>query len=606
MSQNGWVRISLATKCQVLFGLAVLLIIAAALSVPGYYMEKQSAEMNFRRVRHLAQLARARINPASQNWEEQQNRLNRWWEDHARELDLPSQKPKLIHLEHGREGLSIPVLLALVSDLRPVYQRTVPVVDRWLDEGAPPLFVRVGQWMVYGVRACCGDEWDEAALRRLKAFVRVVAAQSAYPALDRFHREAIVAMQHESGPNMMSRLTTGEGGEKIYQVLLAVRGADTPTQRRPLVGLIEMSVPTPEPQEIIWSRIILVLAGLLAGFFAILVFYLVSHKLILAPVRDLKALVTRVAEGDLAARSRIATGDEYEELSTAFNAMLNQLESSRNELETINRSLDTRLGELAETNVALFESNRLKSEFLANVSHELRTPLTSILGFADLLNETSQSDGNIDKGRLERYANNILQSGRMLLDIINDLLDLAKIEAGKIELHRSEFSVRDLCEALADFLKPMTDKKALGLTLRQDEHLPKMNSDAGKLRQILFNLLSNAIKYTPEGGQIQMEVRVLPGGGRLRFDVVDTGPGIAREDQERIFEKFRQLDSSKTREHGGTGLGLAISRELAQLLGGGIRVESEPGQGARFIVEVPVECPKTSYRQVATLVGDRG
>jgi signal transduction histidine kinase len=499
--------------------------------------------------------------------------------------------------------MSGPALLTLISRMRPVYERSLPVLERWLHQRPAPLFVRLVHWSIQAARLVWPDAWDARTRERWRGFVQALAERSYYPALDAFQRESVRAMQHETGRDMVSRLTSDPEGRKIYQVLLAVRGADTPTQRRPLVGLIEMSVPTPEPQEIIWTRIILALAGLLAGFFAILVFYLVSHKLILAPVRDLKALVTRVAEGDLSARSRIDTGDEYQELSTAFNAMLNQLESSRNELETINRSLDTRLGELAESNVTLFESNRLKSEFLANVSHELKTPLTSILGFADLLNEMSQSDGGTDKERLMRYARNILESGRSLLVIITDLLDVAKIEAGKIELHRSRFSIRDLCEDLVDFLKPMTDKKELELTLHLDENLPVMNTDAGRLRQILFNLLSNAIKYTPEGGRVRMEVTMLPGGGVLRFEVIDTGPGIAREDQERIFEKFRQLDSSRTREHGGTGLGLAISRELARILGGSLRVESEPGEGARFIVEVPLECPKASYRPVATLMG---
>ncbi len=601
MARRNWVQISLATKCQVLFGLAVLLIIAAALFVPGYYMEKQADQMNYRRVTHLAQLARARINPSSQNWDEQQTRLDRWWEDNLLELNLPESKPRLIYLDPEESSLSAPALLGLITEMRPIYHRIHPVLKSWWWEGPLPMQIEL---MKIGA-ALAGELWPEefspSTRQRWKAFKQAMMDQGYHPALDGHQRKALAAMKRDPGTNVVTRHTEVDG-HAVYQVLLAVRGTDTPTQRRPVVGLIEMSVPTPEPQEKIWARVILVLAGLLAGFLAILVFYLVSHKLILAPVRDLKQLVTQVAEGDLSARSDIATGDEYEELSTAFNAMLNQLEKSRNELETINRSLDTRLGELAETNVSLFESNRLKSEFLANVSHELRTPLTSIIGFADLLQELSKGNGNTDKSRIVRYADNIMKSGRMLLDIINDLLDLAKIEAGKIELHRAAFSVRDLCEALVDFVKPLTEKKNLDLILQMDEDVPMMNSDAGKLRQILYNLLSNAIKYTPEGGRVQIVVEMLPGGGRLRFDVVDDGPGIAPEDQEQIFEKFRQLDSSKTREHGGTGLGLAISRELAQMLGGTIRVESEIGKGSRFIVEVPVECSKTSYRPVATLL----
>ena len=172
------------------------------------------------------------------------------------------------------------------------------------------------------------------------------------------------------------------------------------------------------------TRASLVLAGTLSGFLAILVLYLISQRLILAPVRELKSLVQQIASGNLNARAGLATGDEFEELCTAFNDMLGRLERAWAELEAANRSLDAKLGELAETNVALFESNRIKSEFLANVSHELRTPLTSIIGFADLLRDLLQSGSDIDKARGARYADNILTSGRGLLDLINDLLDL--------------------------------------------------------------------------------------------------------------------------------------------------------------------------------------
>ncbi|UCD30537.1 MAG: HAMP domain-containing histidine kinase, partial [Planctomycetota bacterium] len=345
-----------------------------------------------------------------------------------------------------------------------------------------------------------------------------------------------------------------------------------------------------------WTRISLILAGVLAGFLAILIFYLISQKLILAPVRELKDLVEEIAGGDLSARSAITTGDEFEELSDAFNNMLGELERSRTELETINRSLDTRLGELAETNVALYESNRLKSEFLANVSHELRTPLTTIIGFADLLRDIIHADGEVDKTRIARFAHNILTSGRMLLDIINDLLDLAKIEAGWIELHRAQFSLPVVCEALNDFMKPLMDKKQQTMIMDVQDNTPAMNSDAGKLRQILYNLLSNAHKYTQEGGTIRLQADSFDAGRQVRLVVADNGPGIAPQDREQIFEKFRQLDSSVTREHSGTGLGLAISKELCSLLGGTIRLESELGVGSRFIIELPVECPQAPQR----------
>jgi two-component system sensor histidine kinase BarA len=244
---------------------------------------------------------------------------------------------------------------------------------------------------------------------------------------------------------------------------------------------------------------------------------------------------------------------------------------------------------LAETNVALFESNRLKSEFIANVSHELRTPLVSIIGFAELLAEFGGSR-KLDMERLRRYSGNILTSGRMLLDIINDLLDLAKIEAGKLELHITRFDVKPLCADLIDFVTPLADKKQLAVTLEIPQELPAMTSDAGRLKQILYNLLSNAIKFTPEAGAIRVTVTATD-AATLAFSVADTGPGISPEHQAVIFEKFHQLDASHTREFSGTGLGLAITGELSAMLGGNIAVTSKPGEGSTFTVTLPRQAP---------------
>jgi signal transduction histidine kinase len=296
-------------------------------------------------------------------------------------------------------------------------------------------------------------------------------------------------------------------------------------------------------------------------------------------------------------RSAVRTGDEFEQLAESFNAMLERLRVSQEELKTANRSLDMRLGEMAEINVSLHEANRVKSEFLANVSHELRTPLTSIIGFAELMRESGGADGD---GRMTRYSENILISGRILLEIINDLLDLAKIEAGKIELRVETVAAAELCQTLLEFLRPQADQKNLELKLEADDALPPLETDRGKVRQILFNLLSNAVKFTPEGGRVKLSVRRL--GDRVEFAVSDSGPGIAPEHQKMIFEKFRQIDQSATREHYGAGLGLAIAKELTQMLGGDIGVRSEPGQGATFWVRVPVTAPEPRERTPISLV----
>jgi signal transduction histidine kinase len=289
-----------------------------------------------------------------------------------------------------------------------------------------------------------------------------------------------------------------------------------------------------------------------------------------------------VSQGDHSTRSQIATGDEFEELSRAFNAMLTHLQTSENELRTINRSLDTRMDELAERNVALFEANKIKGQFLAMVSHELRTPLTSIIGFAELLREAATAQG----GRALRYAENIVSSGRMLLGLINDLLDLAKIEAGKLDLHIAATDMGELLRNLVDFVRPLADKKSLQLVAEIPAEPLLITSDPGRIQQILYNLLSNAVKFTPMGGLVEVKLTGLP-DDLVAVSVRDTGIGIPAEKLPHVFERFRQLDDSMTREHSGTGLGLAISKELVTLLRGAISVTSEVGKGSTFCVTLP-------------------
>jgi len=581
-------NISLARKCQLLFGLALLLIIAAALFVPGYYMETFVHELNSLRARELAMLAMARLDAGSPDWAWQQKLLDDWWEIHRLDLGLPPDRPVLILLQQP-EGPSSPLaLLAWMRSLSPRVGPAAAELADWLGH------THRGRLLLGAVRAVG---------RVLPEPDDVLPDAMAAVRQDPFLVKSVQALSADDSLMIQRQIIRRFGQPSTYRVVLAVREVKASAQRRPLIGLIDVKLAAPQTdQMLLWTRLILVLAGMLAGFMGILVFYLVTQKLILAPVRELKSLVEQVAGGDLAARSTIATGDEFQELSDAFNLMLARLEKARTELETINRSLDARLGELAETNVALFESNKVKSEFLASVTHELRTPLTSIIGFADLLRDALIAPETPDRSRLARFADIIVSSGRDLLNLINDLLDLARLEAGRVEIHRTSFPLAELCEALHDFLRPLIDKKLLSMELRLAEDLPPMDSDAGKIRQILYNLLSNAIKYTPEGGRIGMEVDLAGDGRQVRLTVWDTGPGIAPEHQARLFEKFYQLDSSVTREHGGTGLGLAITKELVLLLGGQIRLESEPGRGSRFTVELPVRCPDTVRRSLPSLV----
>ena len=225
------------------------------------------------------------------------------------------------------------------------------------------------------------------------------------------------------------------------------------------------------------------------------------------------------------------------------------------------------------------------------MSHELRTPLNSIIGFAELLDEIARNDPNADPKRV-RYIGNILQSGRNLLEMINELLQMAKIEAGRLEVTIGPTSVKDICEGLAAIMRPQSMQKNIAVQVLVEESVTGVESDPGKLQQILYNFVSNAIKFSPDGTRVTIGARRIVNGQGIdcvRIEVTDQGPGIPLDMQDTIFEKFRQVDASHTRAHSGTGLGLAICRELAERLGARVSLASVPGSGATFAVEVPVE-----------------
>jgi len=335
--------------------------------------------------------------------------------------------------------------------------------------------------------------------------------------------------------------------------------------------------------NIFMNRFWTVIAGLLAATGAMVAFYTIAQRIILRPIRQLRALVNNVAEGNLDARSAIKSNDEYEKLSDAFNEMLDGLQESQQKLRQANQQLDAKIAQLSDRNIELFKANKLKSEFLANMSHEFRTPLNAILGFAQLLREKPAE--NVEKS--VRYAENIIASGRSLLNMINDLLDLAKAQAGKMYLKIEKTNIQQLCQSLVAFFSPLTDEKALKVSLDISEDIPLIQTDSGKVQQILYNLLSNAVKFTPQDGRIDITAKMFD-DKTVRISVVDTGPGITPENKAKIFEKFRQVDGSITRAGSGTGLGLAICKELTSLLAGNISLESEVGKGSAFHLDIPV------------------
>lgn len=336
------------------------------------------------------------------------------------------------------------------------------------------------------------------------------------------------------------------------------------------------------------NRVCVIIAGLIAGTGAIVAFYMITQRVILRPIRQLRAMANNVADGNLGLRSSIKTGDEYEKLANAFNHMLDGMQQTQEKLRNANKQLDEKIAELSERNIELFKVNKIKGEFLANISHEFRTPLNAILGFAEILREKPEVL-KADKGR--RYVENIITSGNRLLNMINDLLSLAKTEAGKMELHIEKTSVPELCKTVVAHFSVLTKKKKIKVKLLMADNIPVLMTDAGKVQQILYNFLSNSVKFTPERGRIEIRARMAD-EKTVRIAVADTGCGISEPDREKIFEKFRQADGSITRQSTGSGLGLAISKELAAMLAGAIGMESGPDKGSTFWLDIPVTLTK--------------
>ncbi|HLH27237.1 MAG TPA: response regulator [Chloroflexota bacterium] len=239
---------------------------------------------------------------------------------------------------------------------------------------------------------------------------------------------------------------------------------------------------------------------------------------------------------------------------------------------------------LEASNRALAHATQAKSEFLATMSHELRTPLNSIIGFSDLLLDDTGDDPEATRRR--RYVSHIHESGQHLLSLVNDILDLAKVEAGRMELHPTTFEVAAALRAVEAIIRPLAEKKRLALTTQVAPDVTTLRADEGKFKQVLYNLLANAVKFTPEGGRVELLARLAPGA--LEVTVADTGIGIAPADQERVFDEFQQVDAAVGRQHEGTGLGLALTRRLVELQGGRIWLESALGAGCRFTFTVPL------------------
>jgi signal transduction histidine kinase len=304
-----------------------------------------------------------------------------------------------------------------------------------------------------------------------------------------------------------------------------------------------------------------VVLGFAAGSIALALMlgYAISWSLI-RPVTQMDARLREIASGDFSRHVAVPNRDELGRLAANLNRMNDELGRLYQQLEA---------------------ASRHKSEFLANMSHELRTPLNAIIGFSEVLVQNMFGELNAKQAE---YLQDILESGRHLLSLINDILDLSKVEAGRMELELSEFDLPNAVETALILVRERAARRGITLGSTVDEQLGAVHGDERKVKQVLLNLLSNAVKFTPDGGRI--DVHAAWREEEAEISVVDTGVGIAPEDQDAVFEEFRQVGGAEKKAEG-TGLGLALSRKFIELHGGRIWVKSQVGQGSTFAFTLP-------------------
>jgi two-component system sensor histidine kinase BarA len=423
----------------------------------------------------------------------------------------------------------------------------------------------------------------------------LASGESASP-LEYFTIPGMENLYEESGP-VTDEDSAPDGGWYVYYhviqfpdkcIMCHPRDVRYATEEVPF-RVVKVKIPYRQTQVVSATTVALMIAvAMLTITCAFLFVHWVFRNIVLNPLQHLQSVSDEISRGNIYLRASLDTGDEFSDLGEAFNRMLRHLTESQSKLRELNMELDVRVDQLAQANLHLYEANRLKNDFMANMTHELRTPLNSILGFSDVLQGIESLN---EKQR--RYVVNIQNSGRALLEMINDILDLAKMEAGKMNVTATSFLLPDLVRVQCDALHSLLDEKNMDLQIEIDNALPPVFQDQAKIQQILTNLLSNAIKFTPDGGVITVQAG-LESDNKFFLSVSDTGVGIPESDFEVIFQKFRQSSlvmqhDGLTRQYSGTGLGLSIVRELCGLLGGEIHLVSQLGTGSTFRVTLPVD-----------------
>lgn len=333
------------------------------------------------------------------------------------------------------------------------------------------------------------------------------------------------------------------------------------------------------------------------------IIFLTTRKF-MRPIERLTDTVSAIIKtGDFSTMVDISSRDEVGQLGKAFNELSNKCQCTYSTLE---QKIAEKTAHLQKINVELERANKMKSEFLANMSHELRTPLNAIIGFAEVLRD--KICGDLNEEQME-FVKDVHSSGQHLLQMINDILDLSKIEAGKMTLQYEVFSVPEAIEDVYNILKGLANKKNLQLKTSIQSNVGAIEADRVKFKQILYNLLSNAIKFTPQNGGITIDASIV--NDQLQISVSDTGIGMKPEDQNKVFREFWQADSSFARKYEGTGLGLALSKKIIELHNGNIWFTSEYGRGSTFYFSLPLKAsykapvPKESEPEPSSVTGEK-
>jgi len=417
---------------------------------------------------------------------------------------------------------------------------------------------------------------------------------------DEFERQALLAF--EKGEDSVFTRAAAEDGTPVYRYITALwveesclkchgEPAGTVDQTGhiregmhlgDLAGAISVTLPMTDALQTARTETVRLAVGvLLVAALVLLIIWFLLLKQVSSPLKQLAGVAESIGGGHIHLETEalrpLYANKETAVVADAFSSMTQRLEESYSSLE---QKVADRTAQLQAANFELERASRHKSEFLTMVSHEFRTPLTSIITFTELLLDDAAGKVNQEQ---QEYLTDVLESSQRLLHMINDLLDISRLDAGKVRLFREALDIYDLARDAERTVRPLVERNGLTLALEMGRHLPLVEADGLRVTQVLLNLLGNAIKFTPARGRIAIGARV--DGYFLEVAVSDNGIGIAPEDRERIFEKFSQAGRERPE---GTGLGLPLAKSLVELHGGRMWLESEPGQGSTFRFTLPL------------------